>query len=68
MTVTDERYWTVNPCHSLRLAAGEAMAFLHEYWGECIPGFEYPEDEAGVVEEIINRLRDLASEGSKRMR
>lgn len=51
-----------------RLAAGEALAWLNEYWIEAVSGFEYPEEEEEVVDAIVQKLQDLAREGSKKIR
>ena len=52
-----------------RLAAGEALAFLNEHWrGSSSEPFDYPEDEAVLVDITIDKLQELAREGSKKMR
>lgn len=51
-----------------RLAAGEALAYLNEYWCENDEDFEYPTEDAVVVEAIVARLQDLSREASRRIR
>jgi hypothetical protein len=51
-----------------RLAAGEALAYLNEYWIERRSGFEYSDDEAEVVDNIVQKLSELAKDSSKKIR
>jgi hypothetical protein len=60
-------------CAELRVSAGEAMALVVEYWREAQGveeggALELPEAEEAVLDEGIDRLQELAKEGSKRMR
>jgi hypothetical protein len=50
------------------VAAGEALAYLNEYWIERRVGFDYPEEEEEVVENIVQKLSELAKDGSKKIR
>lgn len=55
-----------SPCPELKLAAGEAIAVLNEHWVSK-EGFAYPDEEAAVLDAILDKLQELAREGSKRM-
>lgn len=50
------------------MAAGEALAYLNEYWIERRVGFDYPEEEEEVVQNIVEKLSELAKDGSKKIR
>lgn len=61
-----------SPCAELRVSAGEALALLVEHWREeqgVAEGgaLELPADEEAALDEGIDRLQELAKEGSKRM-
>lgn len=52
----------------LRVAAGEAIALLREHWRqEGLAVHDVSADEEEVVDSIVDRLQDMAREGSKRM-
>ncbi len=62
-----------SPCAELRVSAGEALAYLVEHWREAQGveeggALELPPEEEAVLDLGIDRLQELAKEGSKRMR
>lgn len=60
-------------CADLRVSAGEALALVVEHWREAQGveeggALELPEGEDAAVDAAVDRLQELAKEGSKRMR
>lgn len=52
----------------LKVAAGEALALLREYWrGVLGPSPQTSAEEEDLMDSIVDRLQDMAREGSKRM-
>lgn len=52
----------------LKVAAGEGLALLREYWRQVpVASHDVSAEEEDLLESIVDRLRDMAREGSKRM-
>jgi len=52
----------------LKVAAGEGLALLREYWrGVTVASHDVSAEEEDLLESIVDRLQDMAREGSKRM-